>query len=478
MVLFLQNWEGFAKRWSVTRSIDRSPRFEVEILEPRFLLDAKSFGTSFGDMGISGANGEVVASITPTVPGPGPSTNLDGWSVKPNAGGRIDSFAVPPQGGHPGFEIQLRWGGGSDPSAGSLLVLDRSGATLFDLPLVGVSELRTSLPIPPFQPGDSTSAVLEVDLMIRKGASGSADRGSYQLTVTWEGGLLLNSSPPTGSVCAVSGTATTTGSYRFVSGSESVLGQSSSTTEAILPPPPAPVISVSGPLPTGTMPTPTTGPIPFPIGRILGSLFSPPLGSPSSVGGASIVPTPGTVARQPSIVGPLPLGPSMADGGIFERSFAPIVSRNANISFGPTKDDSVAASRNLEATIHPPGPLESHGPAFRFPKANRLNLPLKFGLDRRGVRSPRPSEVEIAEEARAAISAILPSIAGSSLAFQKADPPRSSDRLVASGPPRRSRSTTPLLLALIGSGVFTMEMARPGCASVFNAWREERRRKR
>ena len=480
MVPLLRKWESCAKRWSVTRSVDRSPLIEVEILEPRFLLDAKPFDTSLWNRGISGASWEVVASIAPTVLNPGPTTSLGGRPVDASAGGRIDSFAVPPQAGKPGFEIQLRWGGGSDPGAGSLLVLDRSGATLFDLPLVGVSELHTSLPIPPFQPGDSTSAVLEVDLTIREGASGSTEPGSYQLTVTWERGVLSNLGPSTGVVLTVPGTVTTTGSssvFVFVFVSEPVPGQSGSTTATILPPLPMPVISVSGPLPTGTMPT-TTGLIPFPIGRILGSLLPPPLGSPSLVGGESSVPTPGTVARQPAFVGPLPLGPSTADGGIFERSFTPVVSTKVNGSFGPTKDESVAASRNLGALIHPPAAPESHGPSFSFPKTNRVNLPLKAGSNRRGVRPPRPSEVEVAEEARAAISAIIPSIAGFSVASQKADPPRSADRLTASGPPRRSRSTTSLLIALGGSGVLTMELARPGCASVFNAWREGRRRNR
>ena len=139
---------------------------DVQALEPRFLL------SGVAEVLTSGST--YLARVTPSDVGPAADV----------AGTRIDSYILAAGDGYPEVRVDLAWAAGKDPADGSIRVLDASGATLYDLPLDGVSTLHAILDIRSHGAVPASTS-LDVHLAIHRDSLGVDDGGSYQLVISW-----------------------------------------------------------------------------------------------------------------------------------------------------------------------------------------------------------------------------------------------------------------------------------------------------
>ena len=337
----------------------------VEHLEPRFLLAGVTLDpieAAPEQLPWSGQVGSpILTTAAPRAPmlTPVPTDQ----STLPVLTGRVDSFVLEAGQGVPEVQVELRWSGGTTPADGELVLLDASGATVFESSLVGVREFQTSILFSTGQAGAATTASLAIDLAIQRGTDDPTNPGSYRLTLAWK-------PTPTATTPTSSGVTGITSSFAF---------------GVMVPPPPQPG-AVPTPSPTGAVSSPSlpgltiSGFLPASIASASvpetaadpGASIPSPFGNTIVAGGfAAIVPAnvapgvvasglPGTVIASPSIttptpstspsgghaspgqagitpapaasdlsdrglptfVGPLPLGASTPDGGIFARPFA------------------------------------------------------------------------------------------------------------------------------------------------------------
>ncbi len=460
------------------RQTRRSVPVEIERLEPRCLL--AGFATVTEQLVAGGANQEQVvpegiAGAT-TMPAAGATSAT---AATASQGARTDAYVLAAGGGAPEVHVELRWAGGADVGDGStLVVLDASGATLYTFKLDGVASLQAALDIPAPSGSSPGSFPLDLGLIIRRGDAGSGDPGSYQLALAWQltsTAASLPSGPPdqvppgnlappgTTPVLAPAATPTlwVTNSLPSVPGA--VIGTGVTTGTPV----PAPG-TLDGSTGSGTT---TTTPVMVPDPTATGVLVPTPLPGGSTAGGhAATVPIAGSPAGATpatfgpdrgaaTFVGPLPLGPSVPDGGIFASSFnsgSPLAGTGStHAGPGEFHVPGLATGSVGADLIAGVGRLVSFGPGRDF----RVAPPLQQGLPARS--GPGPLGEDATRESLAAGAAFLPALA--TLAAARPGSPATPPPRTRSGDSRRGwiNPVVAILAVLTTSAVLVLKLNAP-----------------
>ena len=373
----------------------------VERLEPRRLRAGLASVCERSTVDV-----QVDSAIAVTQPG-ADAASASAATADTAPAGRTDAYVLAAGDGDPEIQIELRWGGGADPTAGATLaVLDAAGALLYNFPLDSVATLDVS--IAGFStPGASTGTTpsLELTLTIQRGDADPSDPGTYQLQAGWgppaaapmpPGNAPGNLNPggvaiPVGSPSPPSLTITNT----LPAGNSGSLDPGSMGEGTTTPIPPVVGLDPSG---TGTAtPAPSTG------GSGTGgrSATNQGTGAPSPAS-----PTTGAQGAA-TIVGPLPLGPSVPDGGIFAVSFRSGTpgAGPGSFSVGMASDSRLASVATAVASgdlVGGAGRLVGPGIGRGF----RVAPPIRQGLDLAARTTPAGDDATRA--ALAAQAAFLP----------------------------------------------------------------------
>ncbi len=370
-------WPG-----SLRRRLARPGPVGVECLESRFLFAGLGLGlgpiaTVEEGLTTGASLASEIVPLSPSASGSGdPATLVDGSdadaaSGSASPGGRVDLSVLDAGPGQPEVQVAIRWGDGADPTEGILDVLDASGAVLYRFPLAEVVDLQAALPIPDGPDGTFATDSLQLGLTIARGAAGSGDPGTYQLSLAWQS----PASAPIPAATSASGAGsvqpataygvsvppparglTSVGSLPTPDESASAttmpndgspdLGGSPASLPLLAGAPPVTPEGVAAVPPSTAVPIPVPTPAPTPTAGNPGGVasgvapFTPLAPAPAASGGSGASPSPiaaapGTASGagdrgQPTYVGPLPFGAPTPDGGVFARSFA----RSASIEVG------------------------------------------------------------------------------------------------------------------------------------------------
>ena len=449
----------------------RPGSFAVEILESRFLLAAGDLSALVvgTEQLVSGSQVDAVsrpagsegaaptAAITTT-------TTAGATTATPAPGGTTDTYRLKAGAGEPAVQVELRWSSGLDPADGTLVVLDATGSILYQFALDQVAELEVTLTIPLPQ-GSSASDLLDLDLKVQRGTAGADDPGSYDLTLGWK------------AVTAPSrlGPATTLGG---------------GPSEGVGPPPPSPPsLSIIGqPLPIAVAPPPGTGT----TGGMRDGSGQDGSGDASSSGHGEVpggptgpaVPVPvhplpvanlpvasapiSAVSSSPAadrgsalVVGPLPLGRSTPDGGIFERSFTAVVPFALEEPF-PAKGMTGA----VLASSTPTPPITADQMTWTAVPAvvrqEQLARFLRAGRSSAGRSgSSRPGDGETTSDPAAVGAAFLPPVVVGALAAQEAPVWPGIEARPARSRGARWNPVAAALFALAGSAALVLKLNGP-----------------
>ncbi len=280
------------------------------------------------------------ASSSPTAIDDSTTTSTSTTSTLPTSPGlvapveQVDTYLLPAGVATPAIHAELDWIVGSSSTSGNLILSDASGNILLDAPVIRGTTLQRLISVGGTA-ANSTVNWLDLTLTVQPNSNGSADSGSYQLELQWLLTPLAENelaAAPVGSVNPA-GVSTTPNSP-------------SSSCAPILPP----GLSISRSLPTGAF---FAGAAQLPPPNPAGIVSTPPnfpvLGGPNLISGpgAPVVSGSGhpitdvgprtafeSITLSPAqngylipgdrgnplTLGPLPLGVSAPDGGIFTRT--------------------------------------------------------------------------------------------------------------------------------------------------------------
>ncbi len=447
----------------------RPGSFAVEILESRFLLAAGNLSSlAVGtEQLVSGSQVDAVSRPTGSEAASTPSiaaattatTTAGGTTATPASGGTTDTYQLKAGDGEPAVGVELRWSSGLDPADGTLVVLDATGSILYQFALDQVAELEVTLTIPLPQ-GSFASDLLNLDLKIQRSTAGADDPGSYDLTLGWKAVTVPSRLGPA-----------------------TILGGGPS--EGIGPPPPSPPsLSITGqplpiaaqpPLSTGTtggmqdgsgdapssghgeVPGGPTGPsVPVPV-HTLPVANVPVASGPSS----ALTPSPAADRGSALVVGPLPLGRSTPDGGIFERSFTAVVPFALEEPF-PAKGMTGA----VLASSTPTPPLTADQLSWTAVPAvvrqEQLARFLRAGRSSAGrPGSSRPGDGETTSDSATVGAAFLPPVVVGTLAVQEAPVWPGVEARPARSRGARWNPVAAALFALAGSAALVLKLNGP-----------------
>lgn len=342
-----------------------SARFEVEALEDRFLCASGGVAPVAGPPVLSGSPDPAGATDAVSAQ----SVTGDGG---PSAGAlpRVDTFVLPAGARTPEVDVSVQWGSESSPTGGILVLTDAAGSTLARGRLDQVTSLDQLIAVP-LAPGEKNqgSWLLDLDIAIVRGDGSSAAPGYYQLSLSWRPGCLFgaNQNPPSPTTLTPTTTAPPPPAPdQLAPGLTN--GTAASSPPAALPQEELPSFSIvrslpsaaAGPLATGSPPGNDFGPgVPLPIlpaGPTHPNALPPGRGATAAGGLGSSASGP---VGPGLIVGPLPLGSSTPDGGIFARPFAESATvRQVTSGTNPTPGARPIPTPGDGASPTPPNPTQ------------------------------------------------------------------------------------------------------------------------
>lgn len=456
------------------RALGAQVFLDAELLEARFLcaanlLSAQVFYSERLTSGVA-FNAAIMPDQLPLAGGPAAAATM---MAQAGAGDRMDTFILPAGDDEPEIRVRLSWGTAPDLADASLDVLDTAGATLYRFPIGQVGELHAEIPVGTSSKDTASGMYLELDLQIWRMPAGSTIPGVYNLALCWKP---ISASPP---ITMAPGSVTLTPSIPGqtapqypapATAGETLTAGGSLATVQLSPPPSLALfgrqLPAAGPglggIPAGSvLPSgPTSVGVPVVVGgHGPGTPVSPPpvLGGAPEGRGAGVV------------VGPLPLGRSAPDGGIFERSFTTITPPHANDSLVTRTSIGLDASSSLPTVANGPNAIGDL-PPLRWPVEEVPGS----GWASNGQVPPDeplvPDEVDPDEEPRGLI--LLPPLR---LARARPQPPvlppvrTAPPRLAARQPGSRGPWWTPAaatLIAATGSAILVLKLNAPERARV------------